>query len=173
MPSKSLSLLAVATALIVLLAPRIGAHVIDVLLVYAVVSMLMLVVDVFTALADELDLTGTYFLLVGTPIKGLVLGLLWVGYQVVFLTRGGATPGKRFLGLRVRRLETDQPLDARQAALRSLAGGAGMLFLMFPGAQFFALCLVGYDAFAMQKDALRRPWHEQLTGSAVVTTRVP
>lgn len=152
------------------LAPRIGAHVVDVLLVWAVASVLLLFVDVFTRLADELDLTATYFLLVATPFRAVVLGLLWVAYTLLFVCGSGATPGKRLFGLRVRRLETDQTLDRRTAALRALTGGAGMLFLMFPGAQLLALCLVGYDAYAMQKDRYRRPWHDQQAGSVVVTS---
>ncbi|MGZ5405905.1 MAG: RDD family protein [Nocardioides sp.] len=150
------------------LGPRLGAYAIDVGLVYLTVSLALLVVDGFTSIGESFGVTSLAWSFIGAPVKALLIATLWMVYQVVLLTRGQPTLGKRVLGLRVRPLDRDVPLDARAAAIRALAGSAGLLIVLFPGSQLFGLALMGYDAYRMQDDWLDRPWHDQLVDTVVV-----
>lgn len=161
-----------------LLAPlgqRLGAYAIDVVLVWFVASVLLGFVAGARLLVEELaglDTVGLF----GFPIRPLVVGGLWVGYQWLVLTRAMPSLGKRMLGLEVRRVEpapgAPAGLDSSTALKRALAGGGGVLFVMFPGSQIFGAALLGLDAYRMQQDDLRRPWHDQLAGTVVVRRAV-
>lgn len=150
------------------LGPRLGAYAIDVALVYVTVTVALFVVDGFTTMGESFGVTGLSWSFLGAPVKALLVATLWVLYQVVFLTRGQPSLGKRWLGLRVRLLDRDAPLDSRAAATRTLAGSAGVVFVLFPGSQLLGVALMGYDAYRMQDDWLDRPWHDQLVGTVVV-----
>lgn len=152
------------------LGPRLGAYAIDVVLVYTLVSVVTGVIRLVVTLADGLGVPPELWWFVGFPVKGALIALVWVGYQTLTLTRGRPTLGKKWLGLRVRPVDREGPLDTSTALRRALAGGAGPLLVLFPGSQLFGFGLAGYDAYAMQKDPLRRPWHDQLAGTAVVRT---
>ncbi len=157
------------------LLPRLGAYAIDVLLVWVVASVVLGFVAVARLLVGELagaDLLG----LAGFPLRPLVVGGLWLGYQLFVLTRGTPSVGKRMLGLEVRRLDPAPGaalgLDSATALRRALVGGGGVLFLMFPGSQPLGAALLGIDAYRMQQDRLQRPWHDQLAGTVVVRRAV-
>lgn len=157
------------------LAPRLGAYAIDVALVWVAASVLLLVLDTVVVVTGGLggwDPWGWQLLgWVGTPVRTLVIGLLWVGYQLWWLTRGTPSPGKRWLGLEVRRVGAvpGEPagLDRGTALTRALVGGGGALFAV---SQLLGTVLVAVDAYRMQQDPLGRPWHDQLAGTAVVRT---
>lgn len=150
------------------LGPRLGAYAIDVALVYLSVSIAIFVVDAFTTIGESFGVTALSWSFLGAPVKALLIGLVWMLYQVVLLTRGQPTLGKRMLGLRVRPLDHEGRLDARPAATRAVTGSAGLLFVALPGSQLIAVALMGYDAYRMQGDWLDRPWHDQLVGTVVV-----
>lgn len=154
------------------LGPRLGAYALDLAAVYVTVSVAFTIVDAFTELGETVGLPGMSWVLLGTPVKAVLLAGLWMLYQLAFLTRGQPSLGKRLLGLRVRRLDGDavlgDRLDVTTAATRAVAGGAGMVMLLFPGSQFFGFALLAFDAYRMQQDPLDRPWHDQLVGTVVV-----
>ncbi len=157
------------------LAQRLGAYAVDVVLVWFVGSVLLGFVAGARLLAEELsgfDAVG----LLGFPVRPVVLAGLWLGYQMWVLTRGRQSVGKRLLGLEVRRLDpapgATGGLDSSTALKRALAGGGGLLFVLFPGSQLLGAALLGVDAYRMQQDDLRRPWHDQLAGTVVVRPAV-
>ena len=157
------------------LGPRLGAYAIDVVLVWFVASVLLGFLAGARLLAEELagiDAFGIF----SFPVRPLVVGALWLGYQWLVLTRPMPSLGKRMLGLEVRRLEpspgSPAGLDSSTALKRALAGGGGVLFVMFPGSQLFGAALLGLDAYRMQQDHLRRPWHDQVAGTVVVRPTV-
>jgi uncharacterized RDD family membrane protein YckC len=155
---------------VALLGPRIVAYLVDVVLVNVAASVLLAVMDAFAMLPELFGEPGLdVWLVLGAPAKAVLMLGLWIGYQVYCLTRGRPTLGKRFVGLRVRRLEGGDRLTSRDALLRALAGGGGVVLLMFPGSQVLGLALLGYDAYRMQEDPLQRPWHDQQVGTVVVT----
>lgn len=157
------------------LAARLGAYAIDVALVWFVASLLLGAAAIARLLVEELadlDVLG----LLDVPLRPLLVAGLWVAYQLLVLTRGTPSVGKRMLGLQVRRLDpapgSPAGLDASTALRRALAAGGGVLFVMFPGSQLFGAALLGLDAYRMQGDDLHRPWHDQLAGTVVVRPTV-
>jgi uncharacterized RDD family membrane protein YckC len=157
------------------LGPRLGAYAIDVVLVWFVASVGLGLVAGARWLAEEL--VGMQLLpLAGLPLRAIVVAGLWLGYQLLVLTRGVPSLGKRMLGLEVRRLEpapgAPAGLDSTTALRRALLGGGGVLFVMFPGSQLFGAALLGLDAYRMQQDRWRRPWHDQVAGTVVVRPTV-
>jgi uncharacterized RDD family membrane protein YckC len=150
------------------LGPRLGAYAIDVALVWFVASVGSGIFGLTTAVADELGVPGQGWFTLGFPIRALLLIGLWLGYQLAVLTHGGRSIGKRILGLRVRPVDREGPIDSRTALRRALASGGGVLFTLFPGSQVFGVGLLGFDAYRMQQDRFRRPWHDQVAGTAVV-----
>jgi hypothetical protein len=157
------------------LGPRSGAHAIDVVLVWFVASVGLGLLAGARWLVEEL--AGVQLLaLAGFPLRALVVAGLWLGYQLLVLTRGMPSLGKRMLGLEVRRLEplpgAPVGLDSTTALKRALLGGGGVHFVMFPGSQVFGAALLGLDAYKMQQDRWRRPWHDQVAGTVVVRPAV-
>ncbi len=155
------------------LGPRLGAYAIDVALVWFVASIGAVILSLTTAIADGLGVPGQGWLFDGVPVKALLIAALWLAYQLVVLTRGGRSLGKRILGLRVRPVDREGPIDSATALRRALAGSGGVLFVMFPGSQLVGAALLGLDAYRMQQDVLKRPWHDQLAGTAVVSESTP
>lgn len=154
---------------VALLGPRIGAYLVDVVLVNVTASVLLAVMDAFATVPGWFGVPGfDAWLVLGAPAKAVLMLALWTGYQVLCLTRGVPTLGKRLLGIRVRRLEGGGRLTPRDALVRALTGGGGVVLLMFPGSQVLGLGLLGYDAYRMQEDPLQRPWHDQQVGTVVV-----
>ncbi|GAA1476339.1 hypothetical protein GCM10009623_07850 [Nocardioides aestuarii] len=157
------------------LGQRLGAYAIDVVLVWFVASVLLGFLAGARLLVEELAGLDAFGLF-SFPLRPLVIGGLWLGYQWLVLTRPMPSLGKRMLGLGVRRLEPSPGapagLDSSTAFRRALAGGGGVLFVMFPGSQLFGAALLGLDAYRMQQDHLRRPWHDQVAGTVVVRPTV-
>lgn len=157
------------------LGPRLGAYAIDVVLLWFVASVGLALLSGARLLVEQLA-GADVLALVGFPLRALVVAGLWLGYQLLVLTRGMPSLGKRMLGLEVRRLEpvpgAPAGLDSTTALKRALLGGGGVLFVMFPGSQIFGAVLLGLDAYRMQQDRGRRPWHDQVAGTVVVRPAV-
>jgi uncharacterized RDD family membrane protein YckC len=150
-------------------AERTVAYAVDVGLVWVAANLVGAVVGIAFGLGDRwlLPLGLPWFLFTGW-LDGVVLAVLWLGYQLAFRGSGGTTFGKKLLHLRVRPAGAEGPLSTGQVLRRAAVGGGGVLFLMFPGAQLLGLALLGYDAFRMTRDPLGRPWHDEVAGTAVV-----
>lgn len=156
------------------LAPRIVAYGIDVGLVFVVASVISGAIGVFGSLPGWYGWQGpSVWVLLGAPMKALLVIALWLGYQVACLTSDRPTLGKRLLRLQVRHVDGVGPIPVREALLRALVSGGGVLFVAFPGGQLLGLLLVGADAYQMQQDPLGRTWHDQLAETAVVSPAVP
>lgn len=155
------------------LGPRLGAYAIDVALVWVAASVLLLGLNTVVIITGGLGGWNPWgwqlFGWAGTPVRTLVIALAWVGYQLWWLTRGTPSLGKRWLGLEVRRVEAApgerSGLDTGTALTRALLGGGGALFAV---SQLLGTVLVAVDAYRMQHDTWRRPWHDQVAGTAVV-----
>jgi uncharacterized RDD family membrane protein YckC len=125
--------------------PRIGARVLDAVLV----GIVMAVLSAAVPLPDGAGYT-------------LVLVVVMVGYETLLLAGGGQTLGKMVFGLRVVRADRD-PVTARDALVRSaLVDAIGMVPLGWP-----------ILAIALEQHPVRQGWHDRVAGTLVVTIRRP
>jgi uncharacterized RDD family membrane protein YckC len=119
--------------------PRVGARLLDALLVGVVVGILGAVLG----LPDNLGLLLT------------VVAML--GYETLMLANGGQTLGKLLLGLRVLRADL-APLTTRDALLRSLV--IDLIWIVPFGWLIVALLL--------ERDRRHQGWHDRAAGTLVV-----
>lgn len=104
--------------------------------------------------------------LVVTSVIGLV-------YSVLFLTRVGATPGKRAVGISVRSVDGAGLIDVRTAAIRYAIPFATNVFTVAPVLAFPALMLWCVDlAFPLAQPS-RQALHDRLAGTQVVVGSQP
>lgn len=94
-------------------------------------------------------------------------------YQVFFLTRTGATPGKAASGISVRLRERPGPLAlpeaARRASVQTVLGLLGNVPLLGTFASIAALLDLLWPAW----DANRQAWHDKVAATNVVVGRQP
>lgn len=93
----------------------------------------------------------------------VVVSLLWV----MMIGLAGISPGKAALGLRVVDRETGGPIGFVRAFVRQLVLGLAGLPVFGLGVGMLAWTAV------MDSSGLRRGWHDQVGGSAVVDVRPP
>jgi uncharacterized RDD family membrane protein YckC len=150
---------------------RLGAYVIDAIVVGTVTSALFLVVAlpllgglIGTAINDPESLKDPstwagFGAGLGVFVLGaLVISILALLYFPFFWARGGATPGMRVAGIRVVNDRDGTPLGWGAALLR-------LVGYWVSGAVFslgFIWILV---------DSRRRGWHDLLAGTCVISTR--
>ena len=98
----------------------------------------------------------------------LVAGVVAFAYQVFFLTRSGATPGKAISGISVRLRERPGPLSladaARRASVQAVLGMLGNIPLIGTFASIAALLDLLWPAW----DANRQAWHDKVAATNVV-----
>ncbi len=88
----------------------------------------------------------------------LISVLVGVVYEAVFLRRGGATPGKRIVGIRVRQRDREGQLSYSVIARRVLSMQALQL-----------LPLIGLlNGLSPLWDAKKQAWHDKAAGTNVV-----
>jgi uncharacterized RDD family membrane protein YckC len=122
--------------------PRVGARLLDALLVGVVVGIL----GVVLGLPDNLG-----------PLLTVVAML---GYETLMLANGGQTLGKLLLGLRVVRADL-APLATRDALVRSLVID---LIWIVPFGWLIVAVLLG-------RDRRHQGWHDRAAGTLVVRSR--
>lgn len=148
---------------------RLGAYILDAILVGIVVSVLLLVVMIplIGALAGAVGSDGEVdsgdlgalgasagFFIVGV----VVIGVFSLLYFPFFWARGGATPGMKAAGIRVVN-DRDGSRIGWGAALLRLVG------FWVSGAVFY----LGFIWILI--DSRRRGWHDLLAGTCVISTR--
>jgi uncharacterized RDD family membrane protein YckC len=148
---------------------RLGAYVLDAILVGLVATVLLLIVMVplFGALVgaagpdgeiDSSDLGA-----VGASAGFFILGVLVISvfsllYFPFFWARGGATPGMKVAGIRV--------VNDRDGS--RIGWGAALLRLV----GWWVSAAVFYIGFVwILVDSRRRGWHDLLAGTCVISTR--
>ncbi|GAB3435371.1 hypothetical protein GCM10027517_04430 [Phycicoccus ginsengisoli] len=103
----------------------------------------------------------------------LVAAVVAFAYQVFFLTRSGATPGKSVAGISVRLRERPGPLTlasaARRASVQTLLGLLGNVPLLGTFASIAALLDLLWPAW----DSHRQAWHDKVAATNVVVGRQP
>jgi uncharacterized RDD family membrane protein YckC len=103
----------------------------------------------------------------------LVAGVVAFAYQVFFLTRSGATPGKAISGISVRLRERPGPLSlvdaARRASVQAVLGMLGNIPLIGTFASIAALLDLLWPAW----DANRQAWHDKVAATNVVVGKQP
>lgn len=148
---------------------RVGAHALDLVLVWVVATVLADAVHTATGIGSYfLSPLGLPWFLFGGWLDGLLIGGTWLAYQLAFRGSGGRTLGKRLLRLRVRPVDAEGPLTTGQVLRRAVLGGGGVLFLMFPAGKLLGPVLLGVDLHRTSRDPFGRPWHDQVAGTAVV-----
>ncbi|HPR64692.1 MAG TPA: RDD family protein [Thermoanaerobaculia bacterium] len=133
---------------------RLVAYVID-SIVLSILCGLVMIPAAFLTFTTREDLTATILIIVGT---GTLCSILSVGYLVVFWAKSGATLGKKMLGLKIVRDDSDTPLGYGKAFLRLLGY---MLSNVILYAGFIMV------AFTRRKQGL----HDYVAGTVVIRTR--
>ncbi|MGW5123140.1 RDD family protein [Streptomyces sp. NPDC004069] len=140
-----------ATTVLVLAEPgrRVAARLIDTVLGAALFYLCVVVPAGLVALsgAEESDGAAALFFLVAVVV--------WLGYGVYCLTKWGATPGKRLMGLRVVRMWSDGTLPPR-GAFAFAREWPQAVFLLIPGVN---VVLAGIRLWHLLKD---QPYHHSL-----------
>lgn len=137
---------------------RAASWVADFVLISPVATLIM---APFRRFASEAQLQGADdHWLIFTGLGFGALGLLVIAYQAVFLVKWRATPGKRLFGLSVESLWQDEgePMRAQAAFLRSFAWCV-------------EACLLGFPWIAVLGNERRRPFHDRLADTIVLSKR--
>lgn len=124
---------------------RLAAFVVDLIIVRMGATALLLVVGLATRFALDASVVAAVFVALLFPA--------FVAYHAFFSVRGGATPGKRFMGISV--VGTSGPVSAGWAVIRA----AAYLLSAVPLGLGFLWSVV---------DGAGRTWHDLLAGTAVV-----
>ncbi|MFW5419843.1 RDD family protein [Nocardiopsis sp. CNT-189] len=95
---------------------------------------------------------------------------IWWGYEVLFLPKWGATPGKRVMGLRVVPLRGAEPLlSTRAAAVRGLFWAGPLLFGWSPWVNLVSgLYWIADIGWAVKDRPDRQALHDKAAGTRVV-----
>lgn len=142
---------------------RVGARLIDGVIVFAAFFVIAFPIAAATVDADE---EAGFSATVGGTLVSNLVGLALVGpYETLFVARKGGTPGKLAMGIRVASIHTAGHPELPQALKRwALPGLAGVVpFVGGLGA------LVIY--LSATWGAQRRGWHDRLADTVVVRTR--
>jgi uncharacterized RDD family membrane protein YckC len=133
---------------------RLGAYVIDSVILCAVMMLIMIPIGVLGALiGSKFGFIGMLLSLFGWLVS-MVIGF---GYLLVPWALVGVTPGKKILGLKIVRSDGSEPLGYLKAALR-------MVGYMASGAVFCA----GFIMVAFTKD--HKGLHDMIADTKVVRT---
>lgn len=132
--------------------PRLGAYLIDAVILFIVTFVLMFPLGLIGALiGSKIGIIGALF-----GLTGWVLGLaVSIGYLLVPWAQVGVTPGKRLLGLKVVNGDGTEPLGYGKAAMR-------MVGYMASGLLFCA----GFIMIAFTRD--NRGLHDMIADTKVV-----
>ncbi len=115
------------------------------------------------ALAERVEFDTTWLL--AFAIVQLIVGVV---YHTLFLSRWGATPGKRAAGISVRLAERPGLLSASDAMRRSLLRPVLFMFLMTPVLGLVALPLSLYDGLSGVRHPQRLTLHDRIGRTVVV-----
>jgi len=149
---------------------RFAARLIDCVIVQAVsmVALVPLLAMVMVAGSALLD---------GPPSRGAGLGsfaalffVIWWGYEVLFLSRWGATPGKRVMGLRVVPVHgARRAPSTRASAVRGLLWAGPLLFSWSPWVNLLSgLYWIADIGWAVGDRPDRQALHDKAAGTRVV-----
>ena len=118
-------------------------------------------------LSDQLN--SGYFL----AYLGLTLAVHLI-YHVFFLTRSGATPGKRAVGISVRRVGAPGPLTLVAALRRQAISVFTNILGVIPGLFGFIGSLISLaDVLFPLRDAKRQALHDKMADTVVVRGQQP
>lgn len=168
---------------------RLLARIIDVLIVGLLVSfvgfpwiggMMSAISDFFvqslrdaeagiTAMPDQTALNEQLLQYI-VPLTLLTVGV-GVLYETFFLVRSGATPGKKILGITVRRTNVAGPLNVGDALKRQVIQQGCNLLSLVPLVSLLTLVLQPLDNAWLLWDARRQTLHDKMADTLVV--RVP
>lgn len=101
----------------------------------------------------------------------LVTVAVGVVYETFFLVRSGATPGKKVLGISVRRVNRPGPLTVVEALKRQVIQQGCNLLSLVPVGSIIALFLQPLDVLWLLWDPRRQALHDKVADTLVV--RVP
>lgn len=121
-----------------------------------------------TALAEQIQ-----FDLVWLGAFAVLQLLVGVGYHTFFLSRSGATPGRRAAGISVRLAERPGVLSPADAMRRSLLRPVLFLFTYTPGLGLFAMPLSLVDALSGLWHPQRQTLHDRIGRTVVVSGPQP
>ena len=118
------------------------------------------------ALTSDVDLSALF----GFSLAAAVIGL---AYQVFFLTRSGATPGKAALGISVRLRERPGPLEPAAAVRRSSVQAVLGLVANLPLIGLLGTIGAVLDLLWPAWDDKRQALHDKVAATQVVVGRQP
>lgn len=116
-----------------------------------------------TAMAERIQFD--LFWIGAFAVVQLIIG---VGYHTLFLSRTGATPGKRVAGISVRLAERPGVLSLADALRRSVLRPVLWLFTYTPMISLIAMPLSVFDAASALWDPKRQTLHDKIGRTVVV-----
>lgn len=132
---------------------RLVAAIIDSLLLSALMIPFIIVVVVFMMRAGNEPSTLAMIVLFGAYFLMIAVSLL---YQVIFIGKKGATPGKKFMKLRVTFPDGQYPIGIGKAFVR-------MIGYMISG----LICYIGFLMILFDKEQ-HRALHDKIAGTVVI-----
>lgn len=132
--------------------PRVGAAIIDTILLLSITSPVLTAIYGWAYWSDERLIRGPADFLVSWVLPAVAVVAFWVMRQ--------ATPGKMAISARVVDAETGQALTTGQAIGRYLGYFVAMLPL------FAGIVWVAFDA-------RKQGWHDKLAGTVVIRRKGP
>lgn len=128
------------------LGTRFLANLVDSVFLFVVFMVLAIVITVLSQVSNVLGLLGQ-----------LVFMLIGLGYYALGIGRGGATIGKRIMGVSVVDVGSHQPIGVGRALGRYI--GLGLMALP---------CYLGYISFFTDKSGYNRAFHDQIVSSVAI-----
>jgi len=128
------------------LGTRFLANLVDSVVLFVVFMVLAIVITVLSQVSNVLGLLGQ-----------LVFMLIGLGYYALGIGRGGATIGKRIMGVSVVDVGSHQPIGVGRALGRYI--GLGLMALP---------CYLGYISFFTDKSGYNRAFHDQIVSSVAI-----
>jgi uncharacterized RDD family membrane protein YckC len=136
--------------------PRLVAVIIDSLLLTALMIPFLIAIFVFlskSSMSGEAPSPLAMIVIAGCYLVITVIGLL---YQLIFIGKKGATPGKKFMKLRVTFPDGTYPIGIGKAFLR-------MIGYMLSG----MICYIGFLMVIFDKEQ-HRALHDKIAGTVVI-----
>ena len=136
--------------------PRFVAVIIDSLLLTALMIPFLIAIFVFMSKMSMSGETPSPLAMIVIAGSYLVITLIGLLYQLIFIGKKGATPGKKFMKLRVTFPDGTYPIGIGKAFLR-------MIGYMLSG----MICYIGFLMVIFDKEQ-HRALHDKIAGTVVI-----
>jgi len=134
--------------------PRLVAVIIDSLLLTALMIPFIIAIGIFMFRMQNGEPSPLAWIVIG--VSYVFISLIGLLYQLIFIGKKGATPGKKFMKLRVTFPDGTYPIGIGKAFLR-------MIGYMISG----MICYIGFLMVIFDKEQ-HRALHDKIAGTVVI-----